>query len=543
MGFAERLGLGLGLRRRTPVRFQATVADPLPGDPDRGADILRGDIVHGRHRFTLRGGDWMMIGADAGLAGHVHGFAWLRDLAAVRTPETGTDFLRPIVDGWLAHHAEPAQPAREPAWRSDRIGARLVFWALHAPFLLADGDAGRRARILGHYVRAARHGERHYARTPPGLPRITAAAGLVMAELMLDGAPRRLARAEQRLTGAIADFVPPHGLPLSRLPDDLVTLLDQLHILRAGYEAREKDWPDAYRTDDARIRAGLKAAQLGDGRLTAIHGGTHPADPFTGVRADWPGAAARGLGAGMDSGLQRLAAGKAVILMDAGPPPDGDVNDAAHAGALAFELSDGPQSLVVNVGGGGRDARLAPRLAEIVRTTAAHSTVIVADTNQSEIIAGAPLGRGIDAVEVSRQESEEGQWLDASHDGYRGRFGLIHRRRLFLAANGCDLRGEDILEPSGRRGSKARAFAVRFHLAPDIDAALTADGAGAVLRAPEGRVWRLKLSGAGIALDDSLVLDDAGRIQKTTQIVAEGHTEKTGARVRWRFTKINEDKT
>nr|WP_255536315.1 heparinase II/III family protein [Pacificimonas pallii] len=244
--------------------------------------------------------------------------------------------------------------------------------------------------------------------------------------------------------------------------------------------------------------------------------------------------AARGIGAGATSGLQRLESGRAIVLVDAGPPPDADVNAAAHAGALAFEMSDGEERIIANVGGSPADARLE----QVVRTTAAHSTITVDDRNQSHIPETGALGTGVDQVEISRQESEEGQWLDMCHDGYRRRFGLMHHRRLFLAAGGTDLRGEDVLSGAGRKAKSAHPFALRFHLTPGTDVAPTADGKGAVLKTAKGRMWQFKLSGGTLVVDDSLWIGEDGGLNRSRQLAVTGESALGDTVLRWRFNKV-----
>ncbi|MGB7406252.1 MAG: heparinase II/III-family protein, partial [Pacificimonas sp.] len=249
--------------------------------------------------------------------------------------------------------------------------------------------------------------------------------------------------------------------------------------------------------------------------------------------------AARGVGAGAASGLQRVEAGQAILAIDAGPPPDQTANTAAHAGALAFELSDGDERIVANIGGvHGTGRALDPMLAEGVRMTAAHSTLTLADTNQSLVDGTHSLGPGVDAVEVERRESEEGHWLALSHDGYRARHGLTHEREIFLDPAGRDLRGQDRLTPQGKKAKRPRAFAIRFHLTPGIDVSPTADGRGAVLKTKGGRMWQFKQSGGTLALDDSLWIGEDARALATRQLVVTGDTDETGATVKWRFNKL-----
>jgi uncharacterized heparinase superfamily protein len=174
-------------------------------------------------------------------------------------------------------------------------------------------------------------------------------------------------------------------------------------------------------------------------------------------------------------------------------------------------------------------------LAAGLRTTAAHSTLVVADTNSTRILEAGGLGRGVAEVISKRQESEEGQWLEASHDGYVRRFGLLHTRRLYLSPNGADLRGEDRLEPAGRGLVRARSvrFDLRFHLGPGVEATPTADGSGALLKLPQGRVWGFKAIGGKVAIEPSVFIDAEGALHRTAQLVISGETTRREAVIAW----------
>src|SRR5487761_1689996 len=104
-------------------------------------------------------------------------------------------------------------------------------------------------------------------------------------------------------------------------------------------------------------------------------------------------------------------------------------------------------------------------------------------------------------VEMQRQEANGAHWLEASHDGWLRPFGALHRRRLYLAESGEDLRGEDAVE-----AEHGQPYAVRFHLHPGVSASLQQDGEGALLRLPGGGGWRLRADGARITLEESVYL-------------------------------------
>ena len=224
------------------------------------------------------------------------------------------------------------------------------------------------------------------------------------------------------------------------------------------------------------------------------------------------------------TGFDRLQAFKSLVLIDTGKPPPRGFDDHAHAGTLSFELSHERERIIVNCGAY-RGPK--PNWWRVARASAAHSVLVVADTNSVEIKAGGSLGRSPASVTRERAEHEGQQWVSATHDGYRERFGLIYSRQLFLSADGEDLRGEDRVT-----GLPGAAYAVRFHLHPSVQASLAHDTSAALLRCPSGSVWRLRVAGAEMSLGESIYLG-SGEARKTQQLVLSGTVPAGGATVRW----------
>jgi uncharacterized heparinase superfamily protein len=273
----------------------------------------------------------------------------------------------------------------------------------------------------------------------------------------------------------------------------------------------------------------------GDHGLSSWQGG----GPVPGATIDQmiaaTGVRARPLRQARDWGYQRLAAGSAILIMDAAPPPVARLVEGGCASTLAFEFSDGPNRVIVNCGGARAAlAQLPAALAEGLRTTAAHSTLTVGDSNSTAIHADGTLGRGVGEVELARQESESSSRIEASHDGYARRYGFLHRRQIVLAGDGRELRGEDMLLPaSKRRKLAATPFAIRFHLGLGVTVSPTADGMAALLRLPGGSLWQFRCRGGTLAIEDSLWIDGEGRPQATQQLVVSGESPAGGASVSW----------
>jgi len=83
-----------------------------------------------------------------------------------------------------------------------------------------------------------------------------------------------------------------------------------------------------------------------------------------------------------------------------------------------------------------------------------------------------------------------------------------------------------------------RRFIVRFHLQPGVKATLAQSGQAVLMRLPSGRGWRLRASGAGIGLAESIYLGEDGRQRRTEQIVLVGQIPAEGAAVKWARTRM-----
>jgi len=521
--------------RRQPLRLVAVARDHVQGDRGRGDALLSGTVICGRESLDLTDLDFAAVGADGPLAEHLQGFSWLRDLAAAASREKGARIAEAIVGRWLLAHGTRI----DPAWRPELWGERILFWTAYAPYILSSGDAGYRSALLNTLARGARHLESNADRAPAGLKRVTAWAGAVAAALLVQGGVARVARGESGLGRALASAQSDDGGLISRTPYEQVQLVDRLGLLRSAYFAARHDPPDALETAAAAALSALHGVILGDGGLSSWEGG-NSGDParLTAI-IEGCGIRARALRQPRGWGFHRLSALGTIVILDSAPPPQPKAAPSACASTLAFELSDGPQRLVVNCGGpGALPTEIPADLGKALRTTAAHSTMTVADTNSTAILADGSLGKGVSDIIVDRTEDNDSSRVDANHDGYLRAFGLIHRRVLTLGNDGKELRGIDELVPKSRRKSKdGTPFAVRFHLAHGIEPTITADGMGAILRSPGAPPWSFRSRGSAIGVEESLMVDGQGIAHRTMQLVINGEAAASGAEVHWQFRR------
>jgi uncharacterized heparinase superfamily protein len=522
---------------KQPLKLVAVPRDHVHGERSRGDALLAGRLTVGSETLPLKDLDFAKLGATGALAEQLQGFSWLRDLAAAAAREKGARLAEAVVGRWLLAHGTRA----DEAWAPHLWGERTLFWMAYAPYILSSSDSGYRSALLNTLARGARHLDANADKAAAGLDRITAWCGVVAAGLLVQGGVPRVARGEAGLARALASAQFEDGGLVSRSPFEQVLLVDRFGLLRACYLAAKQTIPEGIEAAAQASIAALHGVMMGDGALSSWQGcGPGEAARLTAL-IDGCGLRARPLRQARGWGYQRMSALGTILVLDAAPPPPQKMVDQGSASTLAFELSDGAQRLVVNCGGPGPvPTDLPGELVQGLRTTAAHSTLVLSDTNSTNILADGSLGKGVEDVTIDRSEDNDASRLEASHDGYVRGFGLIHKRSLMLGNDGKELRGADQLIPRGRKKIRESApYAVRFHLAPGVEATITADGMGAILRSKGAPPWNFRCRGGNLATEDSLWIDGRGQPHRTSQLVIVGEVSALGGEIGWTFRRAS----
>lgn len=541
------------LKGRFPLKLIAVPEDPVPGDPAIAARLRAGRLFRDGYGQGMLDGRLDSPAAPPGWRRWVHGWGWLRDLSAADgLSQSEIARAEGLSKRWLARFNE----YDEEAWAPDATGVRILLTCMHAPLVIPGRDHVHRSAVLNAVARWSRHLDRAAPRMQPGLPKIQALAGLIGSALILPGGEERLARGLALLEQALTAVLHEDGAPVSRSPIDLAELGDLMLVLQAFHAARmQKPSPPVARTLDL-VRHTLGALAMGDGLPAPWHGG-QPSP----AQMQRLGARISDMPPPRSSGFQRLSAGNLRLVVDAGPPPPARLNPTTHASTLGFVFTDGGRAIIVSCGaerGAEGERAFPPELVMGLRSTAGHSSLVLADTNSSRLPDGGPrrLG-GVEEVVVEARSTREGQWLEARHDGYRRRYGYDHLRRLWLNPEGTDLRGEDQLVPvriplAMSRHRAPLPVAIRFHLGAGAVATPTQDDRGALITLPgTGKAerggqpdlaWAFRASfnhAPGVlAIEPSLLVAPDGTMHEIQQILLTTMVEPgQPADISWSFKR------
>lgn len=538
---------------------QATgfVSQPEPrtiGSYARGKQVISGNFVLAG--YLVEAPDtllWDLPMPSSEFREELHGFTWLDDVAAVGDAQARARAQEWVLD-WIARYGSGGMPG----WSADLTGRRLIRLINHALFLLQGQDRVFSDAYFRTLARQTHFLSRRWKGAAPGVPRFEALTGLIYAGLSLEGVERHVAPAVKALRRECREQIDAQGGIPTRNPEELLEVFTLLTWTAAALNDRDHNVPADLLAAVERIAPSLRSLRHSDGGLARFHGGGRGAEgrldqalASSGVRAS--------ANYGLSMGFVRLSAGRSSVITDAAVPPVARASVNGHASTLAFELSSGRRPLIVNCGSGrsfGSEWRRAGR------ATQSHSTLAIEGYSSSRLGART-LVRGrqqellIDSpgeVGVQQTRSEDGFSLTCWHDGYVATHGLTHARRLDLSTDGRILSGEDTLgafsgpdrtafdKAMDRTRLQGVAFALHFHLHPDVDAEIDMGGGAVSLVLRSGEIWVFRhFSGAHLDLAPSVYLE-RGRLKPraSKQIVLSARALEYASQINWTLAKAQD---
>lgn len=533
------------------------VSQPEPktiGSFARGRQLIGGNFLFAGFLITApETGLWDLPAPDPRFDEELHGFLWLDDLAAV-ADAAARSRAQDWTFGWIRRYGRGSGPG----WTPDLTGRRVIRLINHAILLLNGRDRVSADAYFRSLGRQTVFLARRWKSASPGLPRIEALTGLIYAGLALTGMERHVGPAAEALARDCKREVDAEGGIPTRNPEDLLEVFTLLTWAAAALGEAGRSPGREHLAAIARIAPTLRALRHADGGLARFHGGGRGAEG----RLDQALASAGGKAAtahGLAMGYARLVEGRTTVIVDAAPPPMGRASANGHASTLAMEVTSGRRPLLVNCGSG---AAFGPEWRRAGRATPSHSTLGIRGFSSSRLAPDGRMlssGRGIftdtpDQVWAQIDRDTEGARLLAGHNGYAATHGLTHIRQLSLSVDGRVLTGEDtlgamtgadrkrfetIMERTRHQGVE---FELRFHLHPDVDAALDMGGSAVSMALKSGEIWVFRHDGVGeMVLEPSVYLESRRlKPRATRQIILAARVIDYACQLGWTLAKAQD---
>jgi uncharacterized heparinase superfamily protein len=222
---------------------------------------------------------------------------------------------------------------------------------------------------------------------------------------------------------------------------------------------------------------------------------------------------------------------KKIIFFDVVQPSAHGFHSELSSGSLAIEMSSYGEKIITNCGG----SEIGGKNPAYLKYSAAHSTIILDNTNISEIKENGFNTDFIKKVNFDMQNDEDFLKLSGTHNGYLTNYKKICKRSILISKNKELIRGEDTII-STKSINEKNVYHIRFHLMPEISTTLTENKKNIIIKTKKNNIWMFK-SNKEILIEKSIfVTNDIAN--ETKQIVISGVTSSLNTKVEWSLEKI-----
>jgi len=218
------------------------------------------------------------------------------------------------------------------------------------------------------------------------------------------------------------------------------------------------------------------------------------------------------------------------IFLDCVQPTNTFHSKKLSAGTLSIEFSSDKEKIITNCGTLDKTTGKAAYL----RYSAAHSTIVLENTNISEIRENQPQIKFPQMVSLKKQEDASKHTIESSHNGYIKNYKKIIKRKIYFQEDENYLKGEDSIISSTSKNREV-IFHVRFHILPNINITQTNSKKKIILKTKNNAIWLFE-SNKDLVLEESVFMDK-NDVKETKQIVIKGITKQNREKIQWSLTK------
>ncbi len=231
------------------------------------------------------------------------------------------------------------------------------------------------------------------------------------------------------------------------------------------------------------------------------------------------------------NGIAVVKDSKKVIFFDVVQPSNLGFHNELGSGSLSIEISAYGEKIITNCGG----SEIGGENPAYLKYSAAHSTIILDNTNISEINESGFNSNYVKNVNFEAKDNENSLILSGAHNGYLTNYKKVCKRTIFISKKRELLRGEDIII-STKSIIEKNVFHIRFHLMPEISTTLTENKKNIIIKTKKNNIWMFK-SNREIMIEKSIFVKNDIAIE-TNQIVISGVTSSLNTKIEWSLEKI-----
>ena len=233
----------------------------------------------------------------------------------------------------------------------------------------------------------------------------------------------------------------------------------------------------------------------------------------------------------ISNGIAFYSDKKKKVFFDVVQPNKDIISSNLNAGTLSIEISGHGEKIFTNCGA----SESLGKNPEYLRYSAAHSTIVLQNTNISEIKEKSPHIKFPQSVSFRRETNNDTEIFEGSHNGYLKKFNKIIKRKLIIYKNNDRIDGEDSLILYKNIDSRL-IYHIRFHMVDDVTFNFTNSKKNIILKTKLNNIWLFK-SQSELIVEDSILVDN-NITKPTKQIVIKGVLLNNKIVEKWSLEKI-----
>lgn len=522
----------------TEYKIQIEPVNFFPVNSERIKDFYSGIFAFGNRAVNCTNiSPFQITPPSTCFEKELHSFVWLNDLSGAKN-KIASQFAMNMLISWFEHCKYQVNSI---AWRPDIVANRLIAFLSNCKLLLATKDAvfakkfyksiNFQYRFLYLTARTLVNNEK----------KLLAYIALYFASLSMNISDKQKNYIKNELELCLKQQIFADGGHISRNPQIMTDLLLHLLALRYSFTYVGKPIINELHNAIERMIPALKMFVHKDNSLARFNGVGQVTSEKLETIFTLDKTKAKAFSYAPHSGYQRLEAENTVLIADIGSVNNAMASSQATASCLAFELSSGKHSFIIN---NGFDNFAKNNDNFLSRTTSAHSTASLNNISSYNFIklndkANNILVMNKINVEVQQIKGPQHNGFIAQHDGYKNLCDIIYERKILLSCDGNIIHGIDNFISKNSQNYKLKGSdqaIIRFHIHPDIQ--LKYNSAGDIcLEALDGDKWCFSSAHIAPKIEDSVFLAKLEKPQTTKQIVLR-FCPSIYAKIHWMLQKF-----
>jgi uncharacterized heparinase superfamily protein len=421
------------------------------------------------------------------------------------------------------------------SWEFDIVAKRIIAWTSNSRLTYEDSNIDYKDSFNGIIKKQTNHLINEITRTKWVDDKMIGCAAIILTGLLYQDKDEYLKTGLNLLKTLIKSSFDNNGFPKSRSIKQLCFYLKYFILIREWLKESQSEIPD-FINENIYYLGQAYAFTWQNNKVDLLFNGNHETN-----NADFDHYLKKfGYSFKNQSnelgGYVNLNHKKVSLIMDVGSSPDKKFSSNYQAGALSFEIISNGKKLICN---SGYFQNQNHQLNDLSKSSAIHSTLILDDRSSCKFNKiknkGSEILYGLKILKKNIV-FEKNYWkINAAHDGYLKRYGIIHEREIEFYPEQTKFVGHDKM--ISKNSIKNLKFEIRFHLQPNIKTMKTQDNKS-ILIDLDGEGWKFNSDNNNMNIDNGLYFGKKGSFTENYNIVISGMTNEKNKTIKWEIAKL-----